>query len=873
MYKSIDVEYGFQVVLSTIPNQEDISFEDDIEEHFFKDYKNKIESTDDYLYNPLKFYMLGSYDVCYISLIDNFKFSHRLFEPKREGHKEDFVYNDHAFQSYSGFALNEKTNLEQIFANKPDKYFTGIINLKLNNGLLIGNGLVYIEAITDLLKNIIDIPFLVFQTFSWFEISLVLFVDYPEELSKVISDLRSAEFKDLDKNKFDLSNSLYKDIFSEDDNKRIDITSIFSDTHTYFGLNEKLVKSDEKEKYFTDFKELVESGKISLKTEVEWHVKPGHVHDLEKTLSSKSELKSLIDSDTKQFVLGKSDYLLKEKETDILSNIHLIRYIINSKGYCDLFKDVRKIKSYVYLDSCFKKCNIKPKDSQPLFWFDKLNKLCVTSNEFIKYDKYLKSLKISRQVRNKILKIFSNYNNGIQNPILFPYFLDFTVFVENLKKLIKHEFDRSKNIFIEVRTLEKKLNENIKVFQEGYNVRFLNGYHFENISDFDLDFNNSIQQLLSSYGTFVYEYGKYFYTPDESKIEVVYSPIIQLNDIDTISNDLSINYSVHHLTSPEFVFATILKELLNHLQLYNDDLNTQVLNQYNDNLEIIKDKINESYLDDMFESDLIEINYFIIDSIRFALTFNFDFDLFSHWFWSYNFQNSALFNTSGMINEYRLRMELFRIMLVKNYFGIENKMKCPSPEIYSYWKIHYKKIDKISKAFLSKIDSDDGFLGFINDTFINYYKDHYMTNDIMNNKIEWEQAIELLKELKVNVKNLNKFDAPINGKFIFNILKEKDFSNNLYFLDDLMWKLLINHYKSNKKSITTMKRDWGKGEVLPQYKQAYDDVLYSIDPTGGVYFSNTTKTKKYFKDNADCLLKIIDFSLKQKKQFISERVC
>ncbi|REE24712.1 hypothetical protein DFQ09_10316 [Winogradskyella pacifica] len=872
MYKNIDVEYGFQVVLSTIPNQEDINFEDDIEKHFFESYKNKIGSKDDYLYSPLKFYMLGSYDVCYISLIDNFKFAHRLFEPKREEYEDDFVYNDHAFQSYSGFALNDKSHLEQMFTNKPDKYFTGIINLKLNNGLLIGNGLVYIEAITDLLKKIINIPFLIFQTFSWFEISLVLFVDYPEDLSKVISDLRSAEFKDLDTDKFDLSKSLYKDIFPNESNDKIGRTSVFSDTHTYFGLNEKLIKSDEKDKYFQDFKKLTQTGEITLKTEVEWHVKPGHVHGLENTLSSNNELKDLIGDTKKQFVLGKSDYLLKEKETNILSNIYLIRHIIKSEKYCDLFNDVRKIKSYVYLDSCFEQCDIEPKESKPLFWFDKLNKLCVTSAEFLEYDKYLKSLKISRQVRNKVLKIFSNYNNGIQNPILFPYFLDFTVFVENLKKLIKYEFDRSKKVFIEVRTLEKKLNENIKVFQEGYNVRFLNGYHFENISDFDLDFNNSIQQLLSSYGTFVYEYGKSFYKPDKSKNEVEYSPIIQLNDIDTISNDLSINYSVHHLTSPEFVFATILKELLNHLELYNEDLNKQVLNQYNNNLEKIKDKINESYLDDMFDSNLIEVNYFIIDSIRFGLTFNYDFDLFSHWFWSYNFQNSALFNTSGMINEYRLRMELFRIMLIKNYFGIKKKMKCPSPEIYSYWKMHYKKIDKISKAFLKNIDKDNGFLGFINGTFSKYF-DNYTTNEIISNSKELGEAIAELEKIENRVSNLYKFDASKIGKFIFNQLKNKEFSNNLYFLDDLMWKLLNSHYESNDKSITTMKRDWCKGEVLPQYKKAQEDVLYSIDPTGGVYFSDTIKTKKYFKDNAECLLKIIDFSLKQKKQFISERVC
>lgn len=871
MYKNIKVEYGFQIVLSTIPNQDNINFEDDIEKNFFESYKNKIGSTDSYLYKPLKFYMLGSYDVCYISLIDNFKFAHRLFEPKSKKHTEGFVYNDHAFQSYSGFALNEANYLQDIFTNKPKKYFTGIINLKLNNGLLIGNGLDYIEAVIDLLKTKLEIPFLIFQTFSWFEISLVVFIDYPDELSKILSFLRTTEFQDINLKKYNLKNSLYESLF-ETDTKKIDNTSIFSDTHTYFGLNERLIKSDTKSDYFKNFKSLVNNGKISLKTEVEWHVKPGHIHELEKTLASNNNLKTLVNKNTKKFVLGKSDYLLKEKETDIISNIHLIRYIINCKGYCDLFKDVRKIKSFVYLETSFDSCDLTLKNNEPLFWFDKLNKLCVTSEESLKYDRYLKSLKISRQVRSKILKIFSNYNNGIQNPILFPFFLDFTIFIENLKKLIQHEFDKSRKEFIEVRILEKKLNENIKVFQEGYNVRFLNGYHFENISDFDLDFNNSIQQLLSSYGTFVYEYGKNFYKQNESKIDIEYAPIIQLNDIDTISNDLSINYSVHHLTSPEFVFATILKEILNHLHLYNERINEETLDAYYDKLPSIRERINESYLDDMFESDLIGINYFIIDSIRFALTFNFDFELFRHWFWSYNFQNSALYNSSGMINEYRLRMELFRIMLIKNYFGIKKKMKCPTPEIYSYWKTHYNKIDEISKKFIKNIDADDGFFGFINDSLKKFYEDNYVTSEIMENHSLISDATKILNDLEKKVSNLIKVDAPKISKFIFLLTENKNLSNNLYFLDDLMWRLLNKHFSNNNKKITTMKRDWGKGDNLNQFNSMYNDILYSIDRTGGVYFSNPKKSKAYFEANAICLLEIIDFSLKQKKEFISKRV-
>jgi len=871
-YNDLEVDYGFQLVLSTIPNQEGINFEEDIEKHYFANYKERIDSTDLYLYRPLKFYMLGSYDVCYITLIDSFKFSHRLFEPK--GKEDDTVYNDHAFQCYSGFALNDKNDLERIFSNPSDKYFVGIINLKLNNGLLIGNGLNYIEAVIELIKEKLgDTSFLIFQTLSWFEISLIIFIDETKELSNILSKLRLLENQHLNTEKYNLGNSLYNSIFrSPEEKSKIERASVFSDTHTYLGFNENLIKEDIKSDYFKEFKNSFQEGNVKLKTRVEWHVKPGHILDLENILKEEPELNSLLGSGSREFVLGKSDYSLKQSESDILSNIYLIRYIINSKGYCKLFKDVRRVKSFVYLDANGKESVGKDlKELPPLFWLDKLNKLCITSKEFHHYDKKLKSLKISRQVRNKILKIFSNYNNGIQNPILFPYFLDFTVFIENLKHLINHEYQKSQNEFIPVRRLEKKLNENIKVFQEGYNVRFLNGYHFENISDFDLDFNSSIQQLLTSYGTLVYEYGKYFYSQNKSKVSPEYAPIIQLNDIDTVSNDLSINYSVHHLTSPEFVFATILKELLNHLNIYNDNLSSIVLDNYYKNLDKIKAEINESYLDDMFDSELIEINYFIIDSIRFALTFNFDFDLFAHWFWTYNFQNSALFNTSGMINEYRLKMELFRIMIVKNFFGISKKMKCPSPEIYSYWKRHYDKIDKISKKFIAQIDKDNGFKGFINDVITKYYN-NYSKKKFLENKELSNDALLQLVELNKKVKRLKKFDAEVLGKFIFNLQENKDHSTNVYFIDDLMWTLLINHYQENKKQITTMRRDWKEGDILPQYKEIYSEVLYSIDQMGGVFLSKPENRKSYFKYNAMCLLSILDFSLKQKREFISSRV-
>ena len=155
--------------------------------------------------------------------------------------------------------------------------------------------------------------------------------------------------------------------------------------------------------------------------------------------------------------------------------------------------------------------------------------------------------------------------------------------------------------------------------------------------------------------------GKKFYSGD------LYYPLIRLNNIDTVSDYLSINYAVPHLTSPEFVVSTIIKEILNHIPLDSKELEIK-LNHYNKELFNFKKYINESYFDDMYQSGMININYFIIDAIRFHITFKSNFKLFEYWFWTYNFQNTSLYDTNGLFNEQQLKQEIFRLLLIKKFF-------------------------------------------------------------------------------------------------------------------------------------------------------------------------------------------------------------
>ena len=594
---------------------------------------------------------------------------------------------------------------------------------------------------------------------------------------------------------------------------------------------------------------------MRLKTEVEWQVKPGHISAVENIIRDNKKLSSFFNLKQTKLVLGKCDYMLQESDDSILANFYLVRYLHNTK-HNKILQHIRKVRSYIFLEASSivgSNPNAQKDKSQPLSWNDILEKLAVASKDFHFVDKRLKALKVSRQIRIKILKIFSNYNNGIQDPILFPLFLDFTIFIRNLIKLTEYEEQCSETKSYRLRDLEKKLNEHIKVFQEGYAVRFLNGYQFENISDFDLDFNSSIQQLLTSYGTLVHDYGKMFYEGNN------YAPIIQLNNTDTISNSLSINYSTHHLTSPEFVFSTLLKEILNQFDEHNDTFK-EVLNSFYEDIQSIKDDINESYLDDMIDSNLVDLNYFIIDAVRFIVTFNGDFQLFCHWFWTYNFQNSSLYDTSGMFNEQHLRMEMLRILLVKNFYSISEDLECPVPEIYTYWQRHIKKIGRIS-AELVKFIKSKGIDGVV-ELFIKKYLKTYKSYD----KEYSEEIISRLKDID-SFSFVNKGHQLSKLSFI-NSANPNVKSRKIHLMEWLMFHSLRFQFEENKKQIILLKRDWKEGTSLPNHSKLYQDRMYAIDQTGGVYFNNIDSMNKYFTYNAKCLLQIIHFSYISKKDFI-----
>lgn len=847
---------------------------------------NKGQALNPKLYKPGIYHLFGNYDVAFISFIDNYKFAQKLLRPEKVG--TDFKSN--TFQIITGITLATSDDFETDQQPK----FVSVCNLKLNNGLLIGNGQEYINAVTTLIKETIaeynkgsdiKVTYALMQSFSWAELCLVIFCDKVKGIPDIITELRGKKVEALNDDIVTTikSNSLYSSIL--DKSSQIDDCHIFSDSHSYFGVK------------FSDFENEINIDD-ELITETEWMVKPGHIEDLTRSLFHKD--KKIFNQDVQNkayFIHGKTDYTIQPEgkpSQSIQFNQRLFRELIKKKS--DIHHHVRKVKTRVFFDTEeYKKGEIDTNQEneaklfenvKPISLYNKCIELSFTKDKLTEINGKLEKMKVSRQIRDKVSKVFNNYNTGIKDPVLFTFFLDFHPFMIKLEELIsaiESTIDKQWENFKEtqydkISTIEKYLDKYISVFEEGYHIRMLNCYMYEEIDDFDLDFNSSIQQLLTTYNTLIYELAKTFDTFKKDK----YAPVVSLNLKQTVSNLISINYNVYHLTTPELVFSTIIKEIFNSYEetIRQDEksksIYTEIRNSFNKSLETHK------LIKSMYDSKQIEFERIYIDIVRVIYTFNSDFNLFGYWFWTFNLQNSSLYNSRGSFNEDHFKMELFRYLYVYRIFfnrrhAVTSKdwseITCPIPQLQIYWDRYYTKFSRAIKELLDEDEDKKTPISLLKKS--NETLNKRFINDVVR---FWEENIDIGMKLKLEnlasarEAELNNFyimhqDLLRQGKpILFDINKHSEL---LLFINQLMYTYLKVLYDVNEKKMCLLRRNAKTGKLLKMgiYKEDKDS-LFHIDPLGGFFFTNSEKTEMYNKILNAMLQSIWHFSQVMKKDYI-----
>ncbi|GAB3330152.1 hypothetical protein GCM10027299_34560 [Larkinella ripae] len=884
------------VALATYPQEmgdEYVKYVKQSYKKFSKDIDNNFslttEQKSEILYDPLIYHIFGSYDIAFITLVDSYKFAQKLFipEPSIESRAQ---FGPNTYQVITGICpiIDENLVIGNYlqFISDPNKFpFISITHLKLNNGILIGNGNDFIANVYKIIelekeKRGDSLNYIILQSFSWAEICLITFSEDINIIADFITALRVKRLIDIEDNVDILNNSLYN-LLVDCDSSNIMHSHIFSDTHSYFGIEYDKFSNDEE--YFI--------GK-ELYTEVEWQIKPGHLGDLlEKIIPLKAKDKidekvNVFDIKSPFFVAGKSDYIIPEVNPHEMSNNQQLFLLLRkTEKENNILQYVRKIKTRIRFPIKSMEFIVGSREVKGILQLNPdvwSKKVIINTEKIGEIRKKLKALKVSRQMREQVLKVFHNFNTGIQDPVLFIYFIDFCVFISQLEDQINNKYNEvlDNDKLYPVGDFEKVLRKYVHVFEEGYQIRSLNTYQFEEINDFDVDFNSSIQQILTTYNTLIYEITQIFYETNQL------GPVVQLNLQNTVGNLIAINYNVYHLTSPEFVFSTLVKEIFNIIP-YFDKPGKNVYLDIKD--KFYKEIINNNYLSELYRDGKIDFDYIYIDVIRLIYTFNMDIQLFEYWFWSYNFQNSSLYNQNGSFSVHHFVKELFRVLFVIKLFDPEYaiQIKCPLSELESYWNTYFKRIGEEIDNILSNSNNQLKKI-FINDANIwmklIYTEEFEETDEYPLSNFNKEVVQILPKLCPITTDYNHHFNVMKRLSFILNNYEEnkrqfeidKTFHKLKFpvssksYISGLMYSYLRILYEKNGKKIYLLKRNWETGSPFKRfYKNQPIQPLFSIDSFGGIFFTSRINQRVYFSLRNTVLQSLLHYSQVMKRQQIN----
>ena len=254
--------------------------------HIFQNYKEGISSNykklspkwnqsddgkefENYFYQPKGYFLFGEFDLLVLSLIDDFELPIRGFKPfspliTNSGSKEEPSNEDtfaHKVIVGPSPISNLKTGIKEIakrtfLIKKDDDRFPliSISKIKLNNTVLVKYGIKFMRGVIHAINKIVEtqntkntrIECLIVESYSWYEISLIMFSNSYKPMVEVLTEVRKLNFDDIDVHLGTTTNTFGSDfqykvngcpqIDELDDNSR-KFVPLIKNTITYFGFD------------------------------------------------------------------------------------------------------------------------------------------------------------------------------------------------------------------------------------------------------------------------------------------------------------------------------------------------------------------------------------------------------------------------------------------------------------------------------------------------------------------------------------------------------------------------------------------------------------------------------------------------------------
>jgi hypothetical protein len=814
------------------------------------------------LYKPVGYKTFGDHDIAILTLFDDFSYPNRVFHPSH-GNRDasSLFYKNYEYQVFSclNSAIIKKENqLENQFSeistniNYP---FICITRVKVNSFILIGNGIDFIELVKEsVYRKAKDIKVVILDCLGSEELVILLFSNNLSSISLSIHNIRCLKINDLDllptNKKLNLIESSLSECFKAD----TDWVDSHIFTSIYLLPGYRIEIPDE----YKRFKFTKESSDLKISIDFTWDLKPGHVDifrlELEEYLKdNKIGEKSREEDRNVRLNINSWSYKYEFKNYQESSNYINFICIEKLREFDKECKHIRKLHMRmsimhndfnISMSPTAKNSENHPKSKELC------NKFQVQPEELIDIRSSLEVAKVSKLTRERILKMYNNYNNCIIDPLFFANFIDLHGFMQSFKNKIK---DYSISTEVESSNeFHEFLNRTVSDFEQAYYNRFHQSNRMRNMTDFNIEWNGGIQQLISPYD---YIFKKILNSLNYKKDD----RFVYVTGYDRVNvSQHSFKINMLHLTYPELFVSTIWKEIFNFYWKDATRNETIPLFQFFRSSNFPK-ILNREIIDDPDFDQSSEVHHFlqttidsdftttmIADTLAFFYGYNFEYVSYSFWYWRVLLQSSQYYEKDGKINPKIFIKFLARTLfiLLHSNKNIEDYRFMPADsslselwmanfdEVYSFVKIQYKVLERYeyhSKFILfstTKMQSDIG-------------ESSYLTSNTSSFNITKQRGIEfnILQKKYSYMFSENKI-----------CLDRDDFDNKLfipaYFYAYLQYIRFLDCGPIIQQKSQFLNRDV-KGK--PQIESS-EDCYYNIlaDPLGGFFCINDEIQRKYF---------------------------
>lgn len=898
----------FVGLLTAPPGLERSFYEENVKEGLFDTYKNRVKDnftkTDaefnnayneylKYFYRPQAYSIFGSFDIAVLSLIDDYEFAARTFGPydpmsTRDTNPEKYIpqfSHQIIFGPIAKFGSgkNAPEVAKESFLSESEKELPliAISQFKINSGCFIGAGFDFLRFAIRSIRSKFEafesafgqLQILISQSYGWNEITMVVLGQSYIDIGNLLLSIREMSIRDIEvelkklekqgklKSKeldffYEALDHTLAAMIARKKEKSASKSSVynnhvFDNTSTIVGFRIEIID----EVLSKDSQKSVLLDRISIddtiSPQTKWISKAGHLNFAIKEVSAMNGGRVIAS-------FGKGDFIYPLE--DWISTKEFIRNFIELKNEIKNSRHLINTHTTINLNlDCLSNFS---EDAHIYFSKDVTDSLRIKLIEIRKLNDALIKHGVPKTVTERIINLFSNFNLGICDPILFGYFLELHPLIVWLLRKIRDWETNNKND-LSVEKISDKLSKIVDDFDIAFKNRYYAGCRMNEISDFNLEFKGGIQQLVSAYDTAFKIMA--LHSGDEGKVSHAFAIIGGSPRVSSTEYALALNF--HHIFQPEYFISILGHEIAN--------FKLKTSNAFGDvapSVEAIGDFVfaeneNASKLERVLRlyTNQEFFKYITADLIAYHTTFCCDVELFVFWYFANWYTSPRTHSSSNVIEETSFIAILMRISSV----------------VYLCTKLSFDSV-KITKPVLENKELRELIEKWNNETH------DYIVNLWQFDSINrWaENKKHLIKNEILSIQTKDKYTS-ISDLNSDTIRRAQDFAPDLaegkpIRADKGFTGKGMSSYYNHTRSLLYSLLYWiyGKCECTDSFlirskedgKTLIDNSVLSpflFDKRGGTFTHDPVTRRQYFQYRAALVLSIIDLSTVVKKEIIN----